>query len=117
MEYVRRLRQIVGRYWEQVRPPYLNSIGHREADPLSDGEKLWNRLVSAGGCVECSTKPKGFIEGPSGGLCTNVFCSHCGQGYNLTPLVHTAEKIHRDPRYIVIEGVSHARSTQSGDDG
>jgi hypothetical protein len=96
---LRKLREIVGRYWETVKPPYLNSIGTKEATPLSDGERLWNDLLRAGGCVKCDLKPKGFYEGPSGGACTNVFCAQCGQGYNLTPMVHHAELIHKDESY------------------
>ena len=118
MGLVRRLREVVGRYWERARPPYLNSIGTPEAMPLNDGEKLWNRLLEAGGCVECDHRPKGFIEGPSGGLCQNVFCSQCGQGYNLTPLINTAEYIHKDPRYIILEhGDAHSPKNSDGGRG
>jgi hypothetical protein len=116
MEAVRRLREMIGRYWETVSPPYLNSLGTEEAKPLDEEERLWNAMLKAGGCTSCTVKPKGFIEGPSAGLCQNVFCPHCGQGYNLTPLVHRAELIHRDARYIVVEN-DNARPAASRDDG
>ncbi len=103
---LRRLRELVGRYWERNKPPYLNAIGTKEATPLSDGERLWNELMRAGGCIKCDRHPKVFREGPSGGLSTNVFCGHCGQGYNLTPMVHTAELIRKDERYVSETGNS-----------
>jgi hypothetical protein len=72
----------------------------REIRNRRDRERLWNQLLRAKGCVKCDTLPKYFAEGPSGGMCTNVFCTHCGQGYNLTPIAHWAELIHRDERYV-----------------
>lgn len=98
---LRRLREIVGQYWERVVFPGVNDLGKPEALPPSDAERLWNEMLDAGGCVDCATKPKYLAEGPSGGLSQNVFCAHCGQGYNLTPLAHWAERIHRDETYIV----------------
>ena len=95
----RHLREIIGQYWTRNRAPALNDVGKPYAPPLSDAERLWNRLVDAGGCVECRTLPKRFVEGPSGGMCVNVFCAQCGQGYNLTPVANWAEKIHVDKRY------------------
>jgi hypothetical protein len=97
---LRRLREIIGHYWEKTRPPSLNDLGFRESTPITEQERLWNRLIDAGGCIKCNKRPKGFYEGPSGGLSTNVFCSQCGQGYNLTPMVHFAEMIHKDEKYI-----------------
>jgi hypothetical protein len=97
---LRHLRNIIGNYWSRNRPPSINDIGLREAPPLRDSERLWNQLIDAGGCVDCAKLPKGFYEGPSGGMSTNVFCSQCGQGYNLTPIAHFAERIHKDEKYI-----------------
>jgi hypothetical protein len=67
---------------------------------LTEEQELWDKIVAAGGCVECKTYPKAFHEGPSGGICTNIFCAHCGQGYNVAPTVHWAERIHKDVRYM-----------------
>lgn len=92
--YVRTLRDVVGRWWR-------SRNGGEDREPLSEGETLWNAMIDAGGCLVCNAQPKGFVEGPSGGISTNVFCSHCGQGYNITPLVHTAELIHVDKRYTI----------------
>lgn len=97
---LRNLRDVIGGYWERNVAPRLNDIGLLGVEPLDDKHKLWNRLLKAGGCVDCRKKPKGFYEGPSGGMCTNVFCSQCGQGYNLTPIAHWAERIHKDERYV-----------------
>jgi hypothetical protein len=83
-----------------VRFPGVNDQGKTEAGPPMDEERLWNQMLKAGGCVDCKTKPKSFIEGPSGGMSTNVFCPHCGQGYNLTPIAQWAQRIHKDERYI-----------------
>lgn len=96
MQYVRRLVDVMGRWFGKAGPG-------TDENPLRDSERLWNQLVSAKGCVKCDKKPKGFIEGPSGGVCTNVFCSQCGQGYNLTPVAQIAELIHKDEKYIVRE--------------
>lgn len=97
---LRHLREIIGQYWERVRFPGINDMGKREAFPPKDEERLWNQMIDAGGCVDCNAKPKFLAEGPSGGVSTNVFCAHCGQGYNLTPIAHWAERIHRDESYI-----------------
>lgn len=66
----------------------------------SEEEMLWQQLVANGGCVDCTAKPKLLCEGPAGGMCVNVFCGHCGQGYNLTPVAHFAQRIHKDLRYL-----------------
>jgi hypothetical protein len=97
---MRRLHDLISRYWGRNVAPKLNDMGLLGAEPLSDRERLWNQLLRAKGCVKCDTLPKYFAEGPSGGMCTNVFCTHCGQGYNLTPIAHWAELIHRDERYV-----------------
>jgi hypothetical protein len=58
---------------------------------------LWGQLME-NGCIECHQSPPTFIEeGPIGGIFINIFCSHCGQGYNISPLADYAEKIHRRP--------------------
>jgi hypothetical protein len=54
------------------------------------------------GC-DCGHMPTEFMEGPHGGLCVNIFCSHCGQGYNVTPVAEWAERIHVDKTYVRAE--------------
>jgi hypothetical protein len=98
--YLRLLRDIIGDYWSMNKAPGINDIGKKYAPPLRDEERLWNKLIEAGGCCDCHAKPKMFVEGPSGGMCQNVFCAQCGQGYNLTPLAHYAERIHKDLNYV-----------------
>lgn len=98
MNYVRRLVDIIGGLISKTNHALVG-----DTTPLSPAETLWNDMIKAGGCVKCTTKPKGFMEGPSGGMCTNVFCEHCGQGYNLTPVAQWAELIHVDKRYIAKE--------------
>lgn len=62
------------------------------------GGKLYEQMTDA--CPACQGHPSVWIEGPAGGACVNVFCAYCGQGYNITPMVETAEQIHKDKRYI-----------------
>ena len=64
-------------------------------------KSLWDELKAAGGCLACDGKPKSFLEGPSGGMSTNVFCPHCGEGYNLTPIIPLAERIGKNKSYIL----------------
>ena len=98
MNYIRTLFGVVGRL--------MNRVNHQRAGdivPLDEKETLWNDMLRAGGCVKCNLTPKGFLEGPSGGMCTNIFCSRCGQGYNITPVGQWAELIHKDEKYIARE--------------
>jgi hypothetical protein len=50
-------------------------------------------------CPDCNGKAH-WMRGPEGGACVNVFCGHCGQGFNITPIIGIAERIHKDTRYI-----------------
>jgi hypothetical protein len=93
------LHGILGKALRLVHFPGINDQGFDEATPPSPSELLWNQMIEAGGCVDCRTMPKGLNEGPSGGMCTNVFCCHCGQGYNITPIAGWAERIHKDMKY------------------
>lgn len=99
MNYIRRLIDVIGRANNSI----VRTIMGEPATLLSPGEKLWNEMLRAKGCVKCTKEPKGFFEGPSGGMCTNIFCSRCGQGYNITPVIQIAELIHVDEKYIARE--------------
>jgi hypothetical protein len=68
-------------------------------DDLS--EETWNKMLK--GCVKCKMHPISLVEGPTGGLCINVFCSNCGQGYNIAPMMEMAQLIHCDEKYIMHE--------------
>lgn len=59
--------------------------------------KLYASLQVA--CPECGGPPK-YVCGPSGQMSQNIFCSSCGQGYNVCELINFAEKIHKDKNYI-----------------
>lgn len=65
----------------------------------TDGNALWNKMLQ-GECVECDTESACFYEGSAGGMNLNIFCSSCGQGYNVSPILGWAEKIHKDEKYI-----------------
>jgi hypothetical protein len=54
------------------------------------------------GCPSCHCPPN-WREGPHGGICTNIYCGDCGEGYNIAPIVGVAQKIGKDERYIVHE--------------
>lgn len=54
-------------------------------------------------CPACKHHPVVLYEGPSGGMSTNVFCGNCGQGYNMTPMLNSAEEIGVDMRYCTNE--------------
>lgn len=92
---------------EWLRPPKRGFIRHT----LSTGRqqyvqdtpegKLYRAIQSE--CPSCHLKPPRYLEGPSGGMSTNIFCGRCGQGYNVTPMIEIAEVIHKDVRYIIKE--------------
>jgi hypothetical protein len=96
MSYMRRFIDLVGRAIGKT-----NHVLAGDTAPLSESEELWNRMVQAGGCTECKKRPKGFCEGPRGGMNVNVFCSQCGQGFNILPEAQWAQLIHKDEKYIV----------------
>lgn len=66
-------------------------------DPTELSEDLWDILRHK--CPACNHKSH-WYGGPQGGSCVNIFCGHCGQGYNVAPDIGVAQMIHRDVRYI-----------------
>lgn len=40
-------------------------------------------FVSRGRCPFCGSKK--WYQGPSGGLCTNIYCQQCKAGFNVAP--------------------------------
>jgi hypothetical protein len=78
----------------------LSDGGEQYVEDTPEG-KLYEALQSQ--CPSCKARPPRYIEGPSGGMSTNIFCERCGQGYNITPMVGIAEMIHKDARYIIKE--------------
>jgi hypothetical protein len=56
-----------------------------------DEDKLMNLFMEYNACPDCgSTK---FMEGPSGGMSTNVKCAGCGHWFNMS-LPVCIERIH-----------------------
>lgn len=53
---------------------------------------LWAHMVKKG-CPDCKTHPMAYLEGPSGGMSTNIECSECGSKFNITPAIGLAERI------------------------
>lgn len=58
-------------------------------------------------CAECNKKAFWF-QGPQGGMSLNIFCGHCGQGYNVSPPLEYVEKISKDAKYIQKGGMPDA---------
>lgn len=66
-----------------------------ESRPVSETEGgLLYRTLAARKCPDCGSK-KGFYEGPSGGISTNIFCVNrlCRSGFNVTNMVGIADRI------------------------
>jgi hypothetical protein len=53
--------------------------------------KLW-QMIELGECPDCHHFD-GFLEGPSGGLSTNIICINCRHRFNVTPMIGIAERI------------------------
>jgi len=64
---------------------------------LSEGDlekqRIWRHVAKHQTCPDCLIG--GFLEGPSGGMCVNVKCDHCGSEFNLTPF--GIDRIRRKP--------------------
>lgn len=80
---------------------YLRTRKERKRTPQqgvlvseTDEGKLYAELA-ADMCPDCGHR--GFYEGPSGGMSTNIFCMNpkCRSGFNVTPVVEIAERIHK----------------------
>lgn len=53
---------------------------------------LWTHMLKKG-CPDCKTNPMVMLEGPSGGMSTNIMCEECGSRFNVTPAIGIAERI------------------------
>lgn len=58
--------------------------------PKLEPDDLW-AAISINKCPDCGGE--GFLEGPSGGLSTNIKCATCGHRFNVTPVIRRAERI------------------------
>jgi hypothetical protein len=61
--------------------------------------KLYRQISKE--CPLCHCSPPVYAQGPSGGKIVNIFCTKCGQGYNVAKGMEWAQKIHLDKRYII----------------
>lgn len=75
---------------------------------LMPEQTLWQKMCS--GCPDCGQSPIALLEGPSGGMSTNVFCSNCGHGYNITPQLQMAEDIGVNLRYCQNDQIKAQRA-------
>jgi len=58
----------------------------------TDDGKLWTHMIEKG-CPDCKTDPMVMLEGPSGGMSTNIMCEECGSKFNVTPMIGIAQRI------------------------
>jgi hypothetical protein len=86
---------------EKAIRPKLPS-GQQWVDETESG-KLYIEMEKR--CPDCHHNPPRYMEGPSGGISTNVFCGNCGAGFNVTSVVEIAERIEKDERYIQKESI------------
>lgn len=57
-------------------------------------EKSLFEQMQNGRCPDCDTDPMRIIEGPTGGLSTNIKCVSCNAQFNICPVIEFAERIH-----------------------
>lgn len=71
--------------------------GYDPAEEIQEGVKdtpegkLWE-VIAQDICPLCGSH-RGFYEGPSGGMSTNIECISCGKKFNVTPMLGIAEEI------------------------
>lgn len=63
-------------------------------------------------CPDCKHQPVELMEGPSGGMSTNVFCSNCGAGFNITPMLNRADTIGVNLDYCTNEQIKARRALE-----
>jgi hypothetical protein len=91
-EWFKRAKLSKPPHGKPVRNPHVQH-SEPEGTPVSetpDG-KLW-LVIARGHCPHCNQDTQ-FIEGPSGGMSTNIQCETCGWWYNVTPAIGIAQDI------------------------
>lgn len=58
-----------------------------------NGQDLYDFMVKKDRCPDCRASPLRLLEGPSGGVSTNVMCAVCKAKFNICPLIGFAERI------------------------
>lgn len=86
----------IKKWFRPALPPGECYIDETESGKLYIEMRKW--------CPDCHHVPPRYYEGPSGGVCVNIFCGDCGAGFNITPIVEVAERIGKQERYICKEG-------------
>lgn len=85
--------QNLGLKWKRPTQDLMHDI-----DDDSESGKLFHEMMKH--CPSCHKRPPVYFMGPRGGINQNVFCSSCGQGYNVCDMVEISEPIHKDEKYI-----------------
>ena len=91
MEFFRRMRETLGLPQSKVvfsSPPHVEKDGaywYKEAQRKSKDEE--NMKCPWKGC------DGDMLEGPSGGMSTNIHCDTCERKWNLTPMIEKMDRI------------------------
>lgn len=69
-------------------------VNNETGIPVTQTEegKLWLQIVD-NECPDCGARFKGFMEGPSGGMSTNIMCFGCKHWFNVTPVIGIADRL------------------------
>lgn len=94
------LRELISDFFYRRKGIWINKHPrniHREGPTQIVTPKTYkeNRLVRefyGHGRLPCCGAET-FIEGPSGGMSTNIRCGDCGKRYNITPVLGLIEEI------------------------
>lgn len=74
--------------FKQLRDWLFKPTPQRQPAPIDNWASLLAQI-----CPDCKDHPVKLLEGPSSGMSTNVFCSNCGHGYNISPALSRADDI------------------------
>lgn len=58
-----------------------------------NGQDLYDFMFKKDRCPDCRANPLRLLEGPSGGVSTNVMCAVCKAKFNICPPIGFAERI------------------------
>lgn len=71
-------------------------MGRLKGEPVvGDAHVLFMFIRDNNQCPDCRASPVRFLEGPSGGLSTNIQCMYCEAWFNSSPGVEMLERIDR----------------------
>src|SRR5215469_15192280 len=70
---------------------FVTPTGFLSSVPVPDKPELFNAGRFDGTCPDCGNEE--WLEGPSGGMSTNIKCTKCGLWLNHTPVLGLAERI------------------------